>query len=222
MEYRIGIIDDDESKITQLLFYLDLGWENNSGSLIKEKYKNVKLIPEEISLEYTIDAMIDKIISNTFDALIIDFKLSSKKNISYTGVSLAQAIDKKLREYPIFILTSYQDDLYSKESFDVYQVFDFERYIKDLDERIEINSKIVEQIRKYRSTLNKWKNELAELIPLAGTNAIVDDRILELDSFIENSIDGTSALPLQIKKALSDSSRIQTIIDKIDSVIKEE
>ena len=222
MEYRIGIIDDDESKITQLLFYLDLGWENNSGSLIKEKYKNVKLIPEEISLESTIYAMIYKIISNTFDALIIDFKLSSKKNISYTGVSLAQAIDKKLREYPIFILTSYQDDLYSKESFDVYQVFDFERYIKDLDERIEINSKIVEQIRKYRSTLNKWKNELAELIPLAGTNAIVDDRILELDSFIENSIDGTSALPLQIKKALSDSSRIQTIIDKIDSVIKEE
>ena len=222
MEYRIGIIDDDESKITQLLFYLDLGWENNSGSLIKEKYKNVKLIPEEISLESTIDAMIDKISSNTFDALIIYFKLSSKKNISYTGVSLAQAIDKKLREYPIFILTSYQDDLYSKESFDVYQVFDFERYIKDLDERIEINSKIVEQIRKYRSTLNKWKNELAELIPLAGTNAIVDDRILELDSFIENSIDGTSALPLQIKKALSDSSRIQTIIDKIDSVIKEE
>ena len=51
MEYRIGIIDDDESKITQLLFYLDLGWENNSGSLIKEKYKNVKLIPEEITLE---------------------------------------------------------------------------------------------------------------------------------------------------------------------------
>lgn len=222
MEYRIGIIDDDDSKITQLLFYLDMGWEDNSGSLIKEKYKNVKLVPEEIPLESTIDEMVDKISSGTFDALIIDFKLSSKKNISYSGISLAQAIDRKLREYPIFILTSYQDDLYSKECFDVYQVFDFERYIKDIDERIEINSKIVEQIKKYKTTLNKWKEELASLILLAGTNATIDDRILELDSLIENSLDGTSALPLQVKKALSDSMRIQTIIDKIDKVIKEE
>ncbi len=221
MEYHIGIIDDEAAKITQLLFYLDMGWEDNSGSLIKEKYKNVKLIPEEIPLESTIDSMVEKIGSGAFDALIVDFKLSSKQNVSYSGVALAQAVDKKLRGFPIFILTSYQDDLYNKECFDVYQVFDFERYIKELDERIEINSKIVEQIKKYRTTLNKWKEELASLIALAGTNASIDDRILELDSLIENSIDGTSALPSHVKKTLSDSTRIQQIIDKIDKVIKE-
>ena len=69
----------------------------------------------------------------------------------------------------------------------VYQVFDFERYIKELDERIEINSKIVEQIKKYRTTLNKWKEELAGLVALAGTNASIDDRILELDILIKHN-----------------------------------
>lgn len=219
MEYNIGIIDDDNTKITQLLTYVELGWYDNQNNLVKEKYKDVNLLPTEIPLEKTLDEMVDKIFSLKMDALIIDFKLSSQQNIAYSGVTLAQSIDKKRRGFPIFILTSYQDDLYVKECFDVYQVFDFERYITDINERIEINSKIVEQIKKYNSTVNQWKTELEDLIHRAGTNASIDERILELDSLIENSIDGTSALPTKVKQELGNTNHIQLLIDKIDKLI---
>ena len=42
MVYNIGIVDDDATKITQLITYLRLGWNDIEGNLIKEKYKDVK------------------------------------------------------------------------------------------------------------------------------------------------------------------------------------
>ena len=222
MDYRIGIIDDDNTKITQLLTYLTLGWEDENNKILKNQYKDVKLLPIEIPLENDFEKMVDKSCLAKMDALIIDFQLSSQENIAYSGVLLAQAIDKRLRGFPIFILTSYQDDLYAKECFDVYQVFDFERYINELEERLEINSKIVEQIKKYQATLDAWKNELLSLIPKAGTNVEVDNRILELDTLIENSINGRSALPYKLKQELNDTYRIQLLINKIDKLIDEE
>jgi len=221
MNYNVGIIDDDETKITHLLTYLELGWDDNDGKLLKEQYGDVKLFPQKIDLEDNINSMVEKICVANFDALVIDYKLSSQQNVSYSGISLAKAIDNKLRGFPIFILTSYQDDLYAKECFDVYQVFEFGRYIGDFNERIEINSKIVEQIRKYNKTIEQWKAELSELLPEIGTNVYVDEKIVELDTLIENSIDGTSALSPKMKNELG-ANHIQALIDKIDEIIAEE
>jgi hypothetical protein len=67
-----------------------------------------------------------------------------------------------------------------------------------------------------------WKKELAELLPLAGSNVAIDERLLELDSLIENSVDGTSALPRKIKQDLGDTKRIQLLIEKIDKLIEGE
>ena len=222
MEYHIGIIDDDKTKITQLLIFVSQGWDDDNGNLIKEKYKDISLLPSELQLEGDINQMVEKVVAEKPDALIIDFKLSSQENISYSGVSLAKAIDEKLRGFPIFILTSYEDDLYEKENFDAYQVFDFERYINDIEERLEINSKIVQQIKKYTTTLNQWKKELTDLLPHAGETANIDERILMLDSFIESSIDGTSALPQKLKQELSNTNHMQLLIDKIDEIIGKE
>ena len=217
----IGIIDDDPTKVTQLLTYLKLGWKDENDNLLKEKYKDVYLCPLEISIENNLDQMVEKIFESKPDVLIIDYKLSSQKSIAYTGVSLAQALDNIMREFPIFILTTYQDDLFDKECFDVYQVFDFERYIKDDDERLELNSKLVEQFRNYRITLEKWHKELIKLLPQAGASAEIDQRIIELDSNIEKSINGSSIIPEKTKVELS-TNHLQTLIEKINLILKED
>lgn len=221
MIYNIGIIDDDATKITQLITYLRLGWKDIVGNLLKEKYKDATLNPVEITLNENLNDMVDRIYTSKLDALIIDYNLSSQQNISYSGIELVAFIQEKLFEFPIFVLTSYQDDLFLKECFDVYQVFDFERYIEDQDERIELNSKIVEQIKKYRSSIAKWKEELYALLPQLGTNHRIDERIIELDTRIEKSLDGVSALSEKMKEDLG-ANRIQNLIDKIDQLIGKE
>ena len=221
MVYNIGIVDDDATKITQLITYLRLGWNDIEGNLIKEKYKDVKLNPMELELKDNLTDMVKKVYESKLDALIIDYKLSSQQNISYTGIELVEAIQEKLFQFPIFVLTSYQDDLFLKECFDVYQVFEFDRYINDKDERIELNSKIVEQIKKYRNSILSWKKELFELLPNGGKNCKIDERIIELDTRIEKSIDGVSSLSEKMKADLG-QNRIQTLIDKIDKLIDKE
>ena len=134
MEYRIGIIDDDKAKITQLLIFTAQGWSDDNGKLVKEKYKDVSLVPNEIQLDGDINQMVEKIVADRPDAMIIDFKFSSQENISYSGVSLAQAIDKRLRGFPIFILTSYEDDIKENEYLKVlYNWGEIYRYINEIE-----------------------------------------------------------------------------------------
>ena len=66
MNYSIGIIDDDSTKITQLLTYLDLGWEDGDGNLLKKKYEGVLLTPIEIELESTEEEMVHKVYETSF------------------------------------------------------------------------------------------------------------------------------------------------------------
>lgn len=70
--------------------------------------------------------------------------------------------------------------------------------------------------------MSQWKKELTELLPRAGENASIDEKILWLDNMIENSIDGTSALSSKLKHELNDTSRVQVLIDKIDELISKE
>lgn len=219
--YHIGIIDDDPSKITQMITMIRLCCDDEDGQPLKEKYANYKLDPIEITLEKTTDDMVEHIVEADVDAVIIDYKLSSQQSVSYSGVSLAKELNQRLWRFPIFVLTTYQDDLFDHELFDSYLVFDFDRYIGDDKERIEFNSKLIEQIKKYRIEMEICKSELESLLPRAGESASIDARILELDSQLERSVYGNAAIALPIKKDFT-AEKINELISKIDSLIEGE
>lgn len=222
-QYRIGIIDDDPSKITQMITMIHLCCNDEDGRPLKDKYANCELIPVELSLADSTGHMVENIISEHVDAVIIDYKLSSQQAISYSGVSLAKEIRSRLWEFPIFVLTTYKDDLFDHELFDSYLVFDFNRYISpdDDQERIEFNSKLIEQIKKYRKELENWKTELESLLPREGESVSVDERILELDSRLEKSFYGNAAISLSVKKSFA-AEKIDELISKIDLLIEGE
>lgn len=220
-QYRIGIIDDDSSKITQMITMIRLCCDDEDGQPLKEKYANYELNPIELALAETPNEMVERVIENEVDAVIIDYKLSSQKAISYSGVSLAKELHLRLYGFPIFVLTTYQDDLFDHELFDSYLVFDFDRYIGDDKERIEFNSKLIEQIKKHRAEMVNWKVELESLIPHAGESASIDERILDLDFRLEKSIYGNAAISLPVKKGFT-AERINELISKIDSLIESE
>ena len=164
---------------------------------------------------------VQKIVEKRLDAVIIDYKLSSQKAVSYSGVSLAKELCLRLYGFPIFVLTTYKDDLFDHELFDSYLVFDFARYIAENEERVELNSKLIEQIKKHRAEMENWKEELESLLPRAGESATVDERILELDSKIERSIDGRAAISVPIKQGFV-AEKINELISKIDQIIESE
>ena len=221
VQYRIGIVDDDSSKVTQMITMLRLCCNDDVGQPIKEKYANYELLPVELELKPKIDDMLDSIIDNKLDGIVIDYKLSSQKVISYSGVLLANRLGERLYSFPIFVLTTYQDDLFDHELFDSYLVFDFNRYISEDSERMELNSKLIEQIKKYRIEIKAWETELTKLLPRAGESATIDERILELDTRLEKSMNGERPISLPVKQTFA-AEKIDELISKIDALIEGE
>ena len=214
---KIGIIDDDETKVTQIITYLIKGWADASAEK-RTKYSEYQLEPVEIPLHSSLSDVLEYIAQVKVDCVLIDYRLSSYENVNFTGINVASALSKQRHGFPIFILTAYEDELYAKEVFDVYQVFNFDRYLNDANERIELNSKIIEQILKYRKEFLSWEQELANLLPRAGENAATDARILQLDSYIENALDGTHSIDTNVKHQLL-SGKLDLLLEKLDKLI---
>lgn len=213
----IGIIDDDSSKVTQIITHLCSNWRNETDDKLA-KYADFQFVPVEISVSSSVDDIIKEIIEKRVDCAIIDYRLSSYASVGYTGVDLAKKLNSTKHGFPIFLLTAYEDDIYSKEIFDVYQIFNFDRYQNDEKERAELNRKIIEQILKYRKERAAWESELETLLSRSGESADIDARILELDSYIEDSIDGRIAVTIELKKKLAEG-KLDLLIGKLDEII---
>ncbi|MBJ9989421.1 hypothetical protein [Paenibacillus sp. S28] len=219
-KFKIGIVDDDTGKVTQIMTRLMQGIEGASPEK-KQKYSQYRFEPIEIELSEDLTVMVQEIIKNKLDCLLVDYKLSSYQNVDYSGVELAKALEEALFEFPIFVLTSYDDDLFTNEIYNAYQVFDFDRYQNEDPERVELHFKIIEQILKTVKQKEQWEEELKRLLPQAGESDYIDSKILELDSKLERSIDGVNALPEGIRKDLS-SNKISDLLAKIDEILEKE
>ncbi|PXV91660.1 hypothetical protein C8E03_103218 [Lachnotalea glycerini] len=217
---KIGILDDDTSKVTQIITQLLYGMQEASKTKI-DKYREYEFEPYEISIDLDIDEMIDFIRKNKIECVLVDYNLSSYANISFTGVQFAKCLESTLLDFPVFILTAYEDELYEQEVFNAYQVFDFTRYLSESEERIELNYKIIEQVLKYYKQIESWKGELKRLLPASGKSSEIDDRILYLDTMIEKSIDAEKALPDRIKRELQ-VDRVDELMKKIDKLLEED
>lgn len=218
---NVGIIDDDETKRSQIISKLD-DFVDGASPEIKERYEEYNLNPIELEIKTNINDLLEEILDKNIDALVVDYMLSSyEAAIDYTGVKFAEETDKKYMGFPIFILTSYEEELYQKEIFDAYKVFSFERYMNDDQERIEINVKIVEQCIKRKRQIEEWKTQLEELLPKQGESSEIDEKIMELDSNLEKSFDGEHAISKELKEKLS-GDNFMLLLSKLDDLLKGE
>ena len=150
--------------------------------------------------------------------MIVDYKLSSFGVINFNGIQFAEELFNTLYDFPIFILTSYEDDLFFNEVYDAYKIFDFGRYLLEDSERIELNFKIIEQVCKARKQISLWEDELLALISKKGESEEIDSRIIELDTKIEKSLNGK--LYFSKKKKLDWNNKLEELITKLDKIIE--
>jgi hypothetical protein len=117
-------------------------------------------------------------------------------------------------------------------SFDDKAVHDSEDvnivYVKNILHNSEEKAKITfldrvkEQIQHYRIRIANTESELKQLIELRNSgNATIDDesRLIELDTFLEKSLDGRTAIPTEYK-SLSNQKQLSDLLEGVDSLIK--
>ena len=109
----IGIVDDDRSKVTQIITHLCSNWQSSTDTKLS-KYSDYQLIPEEISLCADMDEVVAEIIEKKVECAIIDYRLSSYGSVGFTGVDLAKRLNSTKHGFPIFLLTAYGPYLLGK------------------------------------------------------------------------------------------------------------
>ena len=217
---NIAILDDDKTKISRIKTKFVQQNDQNT-EIYNDNYTNyiLNLIP--IDVEQDCEQIIEEIITSHFDGIIIDYDFTSFAKTPNNGVKIAHQINKKISEYPLFILTAYEKQLFDNEMFDAYQIYNYDNYLNNVNATKEFHSRLIEQILKSRKQKHLWEVELKTLLKSAGTSLEVDSRILELDNKLEKSLDKECALDPKLKEDLS-SSKLVELIEKIDKVLEKD
>lgn len=196
---KIAYIDEDESdtrKFQRFSFnYFDV----------------IPFIPK-VSIEETCTDILDSHV----DAIISDFDFAEQlSTIHYDGTDLVSLFLKKRENFPVFILTSYEDDAISKGE-DVNIIYEK----KEMDEGETFLQRVKAQIEKYKYKLEVEENRLLELIAESKKrklDASEREELAELDSKIEKALDKESRIPniLRDDKEASDLSELLKKVDEL-------
>ena len=212
-EYKILFVDEVESDIRRFQRYVH-------KRDIDKKFNLIVEIPEN-----TLENFMNKINNENFDAIITDHKLHEENsNISFDGIDLVREILKDKMDFPCFVLTSFDDEAVINGD-DVNIV-----YIKGLMEKDGENKahatfldKIENQIKHYRKRIKDSENELLKLVNKSNQkelNGTEEAKLLELDTFIEQSTNQKSALPEHLK-GTKNLDKLHKMIDSTDELLAE-
>jgi hypothetical protein len=175
-----------------------------------------------------LEAMMEEIIKLNPDAIISDFRLNEKKidiqyNVPYNGAELVQEFLLIREGFPCFVLTAF-DDLAVNESEDVNKVY-VKNILHNKDEegkaRATFLDRVIIQIKHYKARLENAEEELTKLIALkekGEANYDDEQRIIELDNFLEKAIDKRGVIPDNFKES-SNTEKLGHLLNKVDELI---
>jgi HPt (histidine-containing phosphotransfer) domain-containing protein len=166
----------------------------------------------------SIEDTCNEIIESHVDALVSDFEFSEKlSTVHYDGTNLVSLFLKKRENFPVFILTSFEDDAISKGE-DVNIIYEK----KEMDSGEMFLERIKAQIEKYKHKLEAEENRLLELIAESKKRKLNDaeiEELSELDSKIEKALDKESRIP-NILRNDKEASDLSELLKKVDELAK--
>lgn len=217
-KFRVLFIDEERDNFDDFLDYVEKS--NRAGEI-----EPITELPLE-----DLNTMIEKIISINPEAIITDFNLNEKRtdidyNVPYNGTELLETFLSIREGFPFFVLTAF-DDVAINEADDVNKV-----YVKNIlhksnkeeasKAKATFLDRVIASINHYNSKLKRAEEELLKLLDkknAGNTNYDDEQKIIELDSFIEKAIDKSSSIPNDYKVS-SNADRLGELLSKVDELI---
>jgi len=164
-----------------------------------------------------IDETVKEILSSSVDAVVSDFKLSEEApTVHYNGSDIIKAILKIREDFPVFILTSFEQDAEDKGS-DVNIVYEK----VEVQESPKFFDKVVLQIKKHKAKIESAEIRIIELKKQQQYSSLTmseEQELLDLDSIVSKSLDKRGFIKEDIRVS-SNTDRLQELIKKADDII---
>lgn len=179
-------------------------------------FEVIPIIPKD-----DIEETCAEILESHVDGVISDFEFSEQlSTVHYDGTNLISLFLKKREGFPVFILTSFEDDAISKGE-DVNIIYEK----KEMDEG-EKGEKFLErvkaQIEKYKHKIQADETRLLQLIAISkerSLDAFEKQELGELDSKIEKALDKESQIP-NILRDDKEAADLSELLKKVDELAK--
>lgn len=201
-KYEILFIEDKPSNVYQF----------------KAMNKNI-FNTHSIELPVNLEDVTKKVLSTKVQAIIIDHYLGEKNpQIKYTGTDILRVLSEKKPEFPIFILTSHEGEAFDN-SFDVNKIYTKEKYLENSE---PLNKRIIKQIDNYLKMLTNKEAELRELLDKSKSGELSapdESRLIELDSFLENSLCSDLKVPPELKN-FSNAEKLNKLIAEAEEILE--
>jgi len=201
MKYKIAYIDEDLSDTRR--------FQRFSYNF----FEVVPIIPKD-----SIEDTCNEILENHVDAIVSDFDFAEQlSTVHYDGTDLVSLFLKKREGFPVFILTSYEDDAISKGE-DVNIIYEK----KEMDEGEQFLERVKAQIEKYKHKLETDEKRLLELIAESKKrklDALEKEELAELDSKIEKALDKESRISNLLRDD-KEASELSELLKKVDELAK--
>lgn len=195
--------------------YID---ESNADTRKFQRFSNnyfdvIPFIPKD-----NIEDTCNEILESHVDGIISDFDFSEQlSTVHYDGTDLVSLFLKKRENFPVFILTSFEDDAISKGE-DVNIIYEK----KEMDEGEMFLQRVKAQIEKYKHKLETEETRLLELIAESKKrklDAFEMQELSELDSKIEKALDKESQIP-NILRDDKEATELSELLKKVDELAK--
>jgi hypothetical protein len=205
-KYRLGILDEYQGDIDDFLHFFEDDFDVEVLELFQDQ-----------------DMVIKNILEAKLDALAIDFKLMEyNTTIGFNGDAIYNEITNKLYDFPAFILTNYVPEASNSSIEDDFRIISKRWLDTKSKEAPELIQKIIFSIDKYKKRINEAENELLVLLDKKKNHNLSgkeEERLIELDSILEKTIDKEYRIPRQWKK---EKSEISKLIDLAENILKKE
>lgn len=212
--YKVIFIDEEIEQQNEVENYFDK---------YNEKIDLIAIVPRN-----SIELMMQELDEYHPDAIISDFSLNEMKgdvkgNIPYNGVELREEYLKRREGFPFIVLTAYDYQAVPKSE-DVNAVYVKASIFNEENEnpKVTFGERVIYQIDHYRKNIEDKQSELENLIEKrrkGETSCAEEQRIIELDSFLERALDKKNAIPVDLKIS-TNSDRLKSLLDKTDEILK--
>lgn len=213
--------------MTYKIIYVDE--QDDDGDAFKDfvetKDADKQFVVWHLKPAVSLEEMLALIQEQAPDALVSDYRLNEHiaslgYAVPYNGIELIASFLQVRTGYPCFVITSFPNDAASSSE-DVNVV-----YVKNvLHEKDNADLNFLERIRiqinHYRVRVQQAENRIQELLELkkrAELSAPEEEELIDLDSFLDSSVDGRQSIPDDLRK-LSNESRLLSIMTKVDELL---
>lgn len=177
-KYNVGYLDEEEQwRLTA-----------RDGLLSDFKVSVLNLPPSPVQIW-------PLILENMLDALIVDYRLYESGEVTYTGNDIISEVQQHNRHFPLFIMTSYENDAFSQCE-DVLIIRD-KRMFQNEEELVRFKQTLKGHIDAYYKKESKYRQRLLELNKLETLTQPQKEEKFKIELYLsELDLDNSPALNL--------------------------